>query len=300
MPELMKGNAKFSILIRNEDELFIDSVEVKNIKNLPNTEKTIYGIVSVKKFLTMDITHKHVCGGYFGYNCVSECLAVPGVSVCDPITGQMSCIGENGKYPCLNNQAKCDPKEADDQKCLDPSQRTPNSQHDPYCLCERNYVEHTQRNYECDNNCNDVGICVAQNKCWCTEPYFGDLCDQLYCEEELQSMCLNHGMCVYKGSDITCQCPHPLIHGPLCQNIECEPECKNGNCIYLKNLNLTKCVCRDGYKGAACGILELMQIKLNFYLSAAAIILFTVLLVQFIHIFRIRAKEEKADKYHTL
>lgn len=35
---------------------------------------------------------------------------------------------------------------------------------------------------------------MGPNKCMCQPPYFGDLCDEIKCEKDLETLCLNGGI----------------------------------------------------------------------------------------------------------
>ncbi|KAF1742081.1 hypothetical protein MXB_2545 [Myxobolus squamalis] len=156
---------------------------------------TFKSIKSRKGLLTINISFKHLCNGYFGKNCQNECFAIPGVSICDDITGKMWCLGPNGRLNCQNSKP-CLCLSADIKNCPVYEQKNENCigiSDENICLCDYSFNRPLQHNVLCNNECNGVGTCVGPNRCVCAFSYFGDLCDEYACEEDFKDHCYNYG-----------------------------------------------------------------------------------------------------------
>lgn len=93
---------------------------------------------------------------------------------------------------------------------------------------------------ECDQKCQNGGICDESQQCQCSEGYMGQYCDAALCYPQ----CLNGGSCTTPGR---CSCP-PGFQGRHCEGGICQNKCKNGG----KCIQKDRCKCRRGYFGNSC------------------------------------------------
>jgi hypothetical protein len=81
------------------------------------------------------------------------------------------------------------------------------------------------------------------------------------CPSIIPNPCLNKGICMYLGYDITCKCP-VTYSGTFCTErtdfCSKEPCQNNGTCRMIGKYE-GKCICRPGYSGQFC--------EVNFFLS---------------------------------
>ncbi|XP_045102802.1 protein shifted-like [Portunus trituberculatus] len=93
---------------------------------------------------------------------------------------------------------------------------------------------------ECDQKCQNGGVCDASQQCQCPEGYMGQYCDTALCYPQ----CLNGGSCTTPGR---CSCP-PGFQGRHCEGGICQTKCKNGG----KCIQKDRCKCRRGFFGNWC------------------------------------------------
>ncbi|XP_063851472.1 protein shifted-like [Scylla paramamosain] len=93
---------------------------------------------------------------------------------------------------------------------------------------------------ECDQKCQNGGVCDASQQCQCSEGYMGQYCDMALCYPQ----CLNGGSCTTPGR---CSCP-PGFQGRHCEGGICQIKCKNGG----KCIQKDRCKCRRGFFGNWC------------------------------------------------
>ncbi|PIC22113.1 hypothetical protein B9Z55_026700 [Caenorhabditis nigoni] len=148
---------------------------------------------------------------------------------------------------------------------------------------------------KCDQSCNRRGICIAPNKCKCSNGFKGFACEQCvpkegcihgHCSQNMPdtceckpgyegelcdrgicgslSPCLNGGTCKTDSNELLgykCQCS-PDYSGKHCETPISKSHCSNrdicqngGKCIALDSTTIT-CKCNDGFGGVFCEIPE--------------------------------------------
>ncbi|KAK4304887.1 hypothetical protein Pmani_023194 [Petrolisthes manimaculis] len=93
---------------------------------------------------------------------------------------------------------------------------------------------------ECDEKCDNGGVCDEGQRCVCAEGYLGLYCDAALCYPR----CMNGGTCTSPGR---CSCP-PGFNGRHCEGGICQHKCQNGG----KCIQKDTCECRRGYYGNQC------------------------------------------------
>ena len=80
--------------------------------------------------------------------------------------------------------------------------------------------------------------------------------ERLPCPSIIQNPCLNKGICMYLGYDITCKCPVTYT-GTFCtERVEfCSKEpCRNSGTCKMIGKYEGKCICKPGYSGQFCEV----------------------------------------------
>nr|XP_045598367.1 uncharacterized protein LOC123758250 isoform X2 [Procambarus clarkii] len=93
---------------------------------------------------------------------------------------------------------------------------------------------------ECDQKCENGGVCDEGQRCLCREGYMGQYCNTALCYPQ----CMNGGTCTMPGR---CSCP-PGFQGRHCEGGICQNKCQNGGKCVQKDT----CDCRRGYYGNRC------------------------------------------------
>ncbi|XP_068245087.1 uncharacterized protein [Palaemon carinicauda] len=93
---------------------------------------------------------------------------------------------------------------------------------------------------ECDEKCENGGVCDVGRKCQCPEGYMGPYCNTALCYPQ----CMNGGTCTTPGR---CTCP-PGYQGRHCEGGICRDKCENGGKCVQKDT----CACSKGYYGNRC------------------------------------------------
>ncbi|XP_064110570.1 uncharacterized protein LOC135218287 isoform X2 [Macrobrachium nipponense] len=93
---------------------------------------------------------------------------------------------------------------------------------------------------ECDEKCENGGVCDVGRKCQCPEGYMGPYCNTALCYPQ----CMNGGTCTTPGR---CTCP-PGYQGRHCEGGICREKCENGG----KCIQKDTCACPRGYYGNRC------------------------------------------------
>lgn len=93
---------------------------------------------------------------------------------------------------------------------------------------------------ECDQKCENGGVCDEGQRCLCPEGYMGQYCNTALCYPQ----CMNGGTCTTPGR---CSCP-PGFQGRHCEGGICQDKCQNGGKCVQKDT----CDCRRGYYGNRC------------------------------------------------
>ncbi|XP_042880743.1 mucin-5AC-like isoform X2 [Penaeus japonicus] len=93
---------------------------------------------------------------------------------------------------------------------------------------------------ECDQKCENGGVCDVDQRCLCPEGYMGQYCNTALCYPQ----CMNGGTCTTPGR---CSCP-PGFQGRHCEGGICRDKCENGGKCVQKDT----CECPRGYYGNRC------------------------------------------------
>ncbi|KAF0988796.1 hypothetical protein HZS_5855 [Henneguya salminicola] len=91
------------------------------------------------------------------------------------------------------------------------------------------------KNLFCRNDCNGNGHCVNQGACVCNSIYYGKLCDEYPCSENIVNPCKNSGLFFQTNNSIKYRCPVDTIKGKYSEILSSGKKYLKGKCICSKN-----------------------------------------------------------------
>ncbi|KAF0987053.1 hypothetical protein HZS_8090 [Henneguya salminicola] len=202
---------------------------------------------------------RHFCKGYTSYNCKNRCDSIAGVEYCAYGSGEKICInGATDKNTCEKYITKFHKKKLkchnnicnNNGLCFIYNNKLK-------CKCQPWYRGKYCEKFYCQNNCNQNGYCVSQNKCSCYNPYRGEYCNEYPCSFNHNYDCKNDGLCYHFNNTHKCYCSTSIYQGKKCNVVTCVGMCAQGKCVYIPNKKISFCMCFELFKGNKCNIMNL-------------------------------------------